>query len=182
MVAVFDTVWDFAGSVNAPGTTEEVFTNLRFKLADNNTQDTADPVVIPTAGSNYSMWKHVYLDCTTAPDTQVDNMEWFTDNDVWTGVTYRVGDGTQTKTAASSAGYDPGQALIITTHDTITTETDASTFVTGAARTVSISETSNIINAVNEKCDYVVTNLEVQSTATQGTQAAITDTFRYDEI
>ena len=183
MVAVFDVVWDFAGTVNTPGTTEETLTNLRFQAEDTNDQDTAAPVVIVTASTEFAFWKHIYLDNTTAPDTQVDNVRIHTDGTLgWTGCVVRSGDGTQTKTSVSDAGYDPGQALVLTTHDTISALTDFFTFTSGAPRTVSISEAGNIINAINEKCDYVVLQLEVTDTAVPGVQATETITWLYDEI
>lgn len=188
MAAVFDVVWDYGGSANTPGTTEESLTNLRFNVEDTNDQDTNSPVVIPGAGTEYSYIKHVYLDCTTAPDTQVDTMTVYTDGTLgWgTGFTVKVGDGTQTKTSASSAGYYPAATLgqaVMTGHDTVSASTDLFSYTSGSARSVSISETSNLINAINEKTDYLVLQLEVASTATAtGTKSAETITFSWSEI
>jgi len=183
MVAVFDVVWDFGGTANSPGTTEQVVTNLRFNNEDTNDQDTASPVVIPGAGDVYSFWKHIYLDATTAPDTEVNNVRIHADGSLaWVNVVLEVGDGTQTKNSGSDAGYDPGQALVLTTHDTVSTVTDFFTFTSGAPRTVSISEAGSVINAINEKCDYVVLSLEVSSTATPGTKPTELITWLYDEI
>ncbi len=111
MAAVFDVKIDLTGTDNTPGS-NAVVTNLRYNAEDTNDQDTASPIVIPGAGTEYSYIKHLYLLCTTAPDTQVDGVEVYTDDALgWgTGVTVYVGDGTQTKTSASSAGYDLADA------------------------------------------------------------------------
>jgi len=183
MVAVFDVVWDFGGTANTPGTSAQTVTNLRFNNEDTNDQDTASPITIPSGADVYSFWKHVYLNCTTGPDTQVDNIRIYSDATLgWTGCTVNVGDGTQTHTSVSAAGYDPGQALVMTTHDTVSAVTSLFTYTSGAPRTVSISETSNIINATSETSDYVVLQLVVSSSATAGTQATETITWLYDEI
>jgi len=71
---------------------------------------------------------------------------------------------------------------VLTTHDTISAITDFFTFTSGAPRTVTISEAGNIINATNEKCNYVVLQLEVTDTAVPGVQATETVTWLYDEI
>jgi len=183
MVAVFDVVWDFGGTANTPGTTGTVVTNLRFNNEDTNDQDALSPINIPSGADVYSFWKQIYLKCTTAPDTQVDNVRIYTDASLaWTGCTVNVGDGTQTKTSALSTGYDPGQAAVLTTHDTVSAVTSLFTYTSGAPRTVSVSETSNIIDAINETSDYVCLSLTVSNTAVSGTQATETITWLYDEI
>lgn len=183
MVAVVATQWDFGGTTDSPGTTGTTITNLRFNNEDTNDQDTASPITIPTGGTTYSFGKHIYLKATTGPSVQIDNVKLYTDGTLgWTGCTVNVGDGTQTHTSGSTAGYDPLVAEILTNHDTITTQTSLFTYTSGAPRTVSISETSNIIDATNETTDYIVLNLAVTSTAVQGTQATETITWQYDEI
>jgi len=183
MTAAFDVSWDFGGTANSPGTVEEVLTNLRFNNEDTNDQDTASPVTVPTSGTNYSFWKQIYLDCTTAPDTQVNNVKIYTDGTLgWTGSTVVVGDDTLTHNSGSDAGYDPGQALVMTTHDTVTATTDLFSFTSGSSRTVTISEAGSIINATGEFTDYVCLGEELSTSGTEGTEATETITFQYDEI
>ena len=183
MAAVFDVVWDFGGTADTPGTQGQVVTNLRYNNEDTNDQDTASPVTIPGAGTAYSFWKHVYLKCTTAPATQVNNVKIYTDGALgWTGCTVKVGDDLCTKNSGASTGYDPGQAVVLTVHDTIVTTTSLFTFTSGSPRTVTISEAGSIINAIGETTDYVVLQAEVGTSAVQGTQTAETATFQYDEI
>ena len=184
MVAVVEVDFDKAGTVNAPGTPDHAVANLRFNIEDTNDQDTNSPITIPAAGTNYSYWKHIYLHCTTAPATQVNNVKIYTDGTLgWTGCTVKVGDDLCTKNSGSSAGYDPAvSAVVLTDHDTIITTTSLFTFTSGAPRTCTISEAGAIINATGELTDYVVLDVEVGTTGVQGTQTAETVTWQYDEI
>lgn len=184
MAATFDVTYDNGGSDNSPGASAAV-TNLRFNAEDTNDQDTASPIVIPGAGTEYSYWKQIYLKCTQAPDTQVDNVKVYTDGALgWgTGVAVKVGDGNQTKNSGSSAGYDVANAQeVMTNHTHVSASTDLFTYTSGSPRSVNISESGSIINALNETTDYLVLQAEVQSTATQGTKATETATYQWDEI
>ncbi len=54
--------------------------NTRANAEDaHSTGDTANPIEIPGAGSNYSFWVNTQLNATVAPDNLIDNIEWFTD-------------------------------------------------------------------------------------------------------
>ena len=187
MVATLE--WDYnnAGAVNAPAADIHTVANYRFNEIDDNAQDLTEPVTIPSAGTKHSFWKHFFIHCTVAPDTQIDNLNFFSDGTLgWGGgVTLWIGDGTQTKTAASDAGYDPAVGLNnLTVHDTITTKTDVFATYTssGSGRAVSISEASSIIDAVGEHSDYMVMNIELTTSATPGTKPVETLTLEYDEI
>jgi len=184
MAAAFDVTIDMTGTDNSPGSNATV-TNLRFNAEDTNDQDLNSPIIIPAAGTEYSYWKHLYLLCTTAPDTQVDNVQVYSDGTLgWgTGATVYVGDGTQTKNSGSSAGYDVADAQeVITNHTHISAKTDLFSYTSGSTRAVSISESGSIINALNETTDYIVLSLEVASTASPGTKATETITWQYDEV
>ena len=184
MVAAFQTEWDFGGTANTPGTVETVLTNLRFNNEDTNDQDAASPVTIPTGADVFSFWKQIYLACrTTAPDNLINNVKIWTDASglAWTGCTVNVQDDVLAHSTAGDAGYDPGQALVMTTHDTVTSVTDLFTYVTATPRAVTISETTSQIDAIGEFTDYVCLSLTVSSSAVQGTQATETITWRYDE-
>jgi hypothetical protein len=191
MAAVFDVAWDYGGSDGTPLTTSETFSNLRFKVADNNTQDTANPTPIPAAGTNYSYWKQLYIQCTTAPDTQVDNVEIFCDGTIFdAGAAIFISTAFPTKNSGSTAGYEVADTTDnmfdgTANHTLVTGETDIENYVTGSALSVTISEASSIIDAVGETTNYVVLQLNVASTATpglKGSGGSETITWRYDEI
>ncbi len=189
MVAVFDVYYDFGGTDNSPGTQQDTDglgpPNIRFKQADDATIDANSPMPIPAAGTEYSRWKQIYLKCATAPDTQVDNIRFFTDGGGFgTGITVNVGDEFPVKNSGADTGYDVSDAnAVMTTHTDITGSTDAFGHTSGSPLSgPSISEAGNIINAQNETTNYLVLQMEVINTASPGDLANETFTFRYDEI
>lgn len=184
MVATATVRDDTGGSANCPSSCPTAVTNLRYKEADNNTQDLCNPVTIPACGTKYSYWKHTFVEFTGC-FTQICNINWFVTCFDWTGTTLTMGNGVQTKNSGASTGYDPAVGLnILTTHDTICATTDAgATYLASCSgRAGTISEAGSVINAANETTDYFVTNLALTNTAVSGTQTAKTVTIEYDEI
>lgn len=196
MVADFDVFYDFAGTDATPGTEQDTDglgpPNIRFKTNDNATIDVIDPVPIPVAGTNRSYWKQIYIKCNTAPDTQVDNIKFYTDGAGYgTGITLNVGDQFPVKNSLSDAGYEvatgtPGTSGddVVTQHAGISSVTDAFTFTTGGSELSgpTISESGSIINAIGETSNYLILQADVITTATPGNKADETLTFQYDEI
>ncbi|MCH7561882.1 MAG: hypothetical protein IIC67_11065, partial [Thaumarchaeota archaeon] len=158
---------------------------LRFKKADNPTIDSSDPMPITTATTEFSRWKQIYLKCSNAPDTQVDNIRFFTDGGGFgTGISVDVADEFPTHNSGATTGYDVSDAnAVMTTHTDITTVTDAFSFTSGSPLSgPSISEAGSIINATGETTDYLVLQMKVIDTASPGNLTDETFTFRYDEI
>ncbi len=195
MVAAFDVMFDWGGSDGAPGTSTDVDAlgppALRWKTNDNATIDSVDPVPVPSVGTNYSYWKHIYLKCSTAPDTQVDNIKFYTDGSGYgTGITLNVGLQFPTKNSGSSAGYEVAGGTsgttgeeVVANHGGITTVGDAFSYTSGSPLSgPTISEDSSIINAINETTNYLVFQAAVGTTATPGNKTNETLTLQYDEI
>ncbi len=195
MVAVFSVYYDTLGSDTAPGTETDVdglgAPNLRMKTADTFAIDSTNPVPIPSSGTNYSFWKQIYLFCDTAPDTQVDNIQFYTDGTTFgTGVTLNVALQFPTKTSASDAGYEVATGTVgttgievITGHASVTSVASAFDYTSGSTLSgPTISEDSSIINATGESSNYLVLQLAVVSTASPGNKTDETMTFQYDEI
>jgi len=183
MVATATVKDDTAGSANCPGATSTVC-NLRYKEADNNTQNLCNPVTIPACGTKFSFWKHTFV-VFTGCFTQICNVNWFVSCFDWTGTTLNSGDGVQGHTALAEVGYDPATGLeILTCHDTICAVTNAGTTYTNSCtgRTITISESCAQIDAACETTDYIVTNITLTNSSVSGTQTAKTVTFEYDEI
>jgi hypothetical protein len=185
MVATATVRDNIGGSANTPAACPTVVTNLRYKEADNNTQDLNNPVTIPpTCTPKYSYWKHTFV-VFTGCFTQICNINWFVECFNWTGTTLTMGNGVQAKSSGGSTGYDPAVGLnILTTHDTICATTDAGATYTSSCcgRAGTISECCAQIDAACETTDYFVTNLALICTAVSGTQTAKTVTIEYDEI
>ena len=189
MAAVFKVMYDFGGTDNTPGTEQSIEAlgppKLRFKQGDDATIDEVAPMPIPAAGSEYSRWKQLYLECTTAPDTKVDNVKFYTDgSNFGTGITTNAADEFPVKNAAANTGYDVSDAnAVMTTHTDITAVTDAFSFTSGSPLSgPSISEGSAQIDAIGEMTNYLVLQMVVASTASPGDLANETFTFQYDEI
>ena len=194
MAAVFKVMYDFGGTDATPGTEQDTDglgpPNVRFKTEDDATIDTVNPIPIPSSGAaNLSYFKQLYLELSTPPDTQVDNIKIYTDaSGFGTGITTFVGDETPTKNSGSDAGYITavGTAGVTGTSmvsaGVVTASTDFFSFTSTAAKTVSISEAGAILNATGEMSNYVVLQMAVATTASPGDLANETITFQYDEI
>jgi hypothetical protein len=194
MAAVFKMMFDFGGSDGTPGTEQNVEALgppcIRFKTADDATIDTNNPVPIPSAGTKYSYWKQIYMECTTGPDTQVDNVKFYTDGGGYgTGITTKVGTETPTKNSGANTGYEvatgtPGDTgdEMVAAHAGLTGSADAFSFTSGSPKTLSISEAGNIINAIGEMTNYLIFQVEVGTTAAPGDKGNEVMTIMYDEI
>ena len=189
MPAAFSVYLDTGGTDNSPGTSTDIDAlgppALRFKQADNPTIDSNDPMPITAATTEYSRWKQIYLLCDTAPDTQVDNIRFFTDGGGFgTGITVNHGDEFPLHSAAVTTGYDVSDANeVMTNHTDITAVTDAFTRTSGSPLTgPTISEAGSIINAISETTNYLVLQMLVIDTASPGNLTNEPFTFSYDEI
>jgi hypothetical protein len=158
------------GEKNGAGATytDKTSGTVRFKNADNATVDTADPMVIPPSGSDWSYEKWLRLRIgATGPSVQITNLKFYTDgaNGLGTGVSLWAKAVTSYATPAegtSSSGY-----------------TSAFTYTSGSA----LSLGAGPYTATNtEMGDHCVLLLEVASTASQGQTPSETLTFSYDEI
>ena len=189
--ATMKVYYDWGGSDGAPGTAHNVTDNgtnkVRFKQADNATIDSNNPIPVPTSGSNYSYWKHMYLLVSAAEDmTQIDNVKFYSDGavfDSYGGVDVFVATATPIKTSAIDAGYDlADSATALANHGSVSVATNANNYTSGSPLTVSISESGNILDGTNDTTDYVLINLKVGVTASSGTLTAESLVFQFDEV
>lgn len=194
MAATVSIRFDFGGTDATPGTEQDIDAlgppRLRFKTADDATIDTANPCVVPAAGTNYSYWKQCYLYCDNADSNTLDNIKWYSDGTIgWgTGVTLMIGDELPVKNSGSDAGYEvatgtPGTTgnEMVAAHAGLTGSTDAASLTSGSPLTVTISETDSHINAAGETTNYVVHQVNIITTASAGLTSSETFTFQYDE-
>lgn len=193
MAATIKVYVDYAGVDGTPGSSDDITSgNLRLRTDATNTQDTTNPVPIVSAATKYSFWRHLYLKCTVAPATKVDNLKFFTDGGGFgAGISLNVGDEFPVNNSgAVSQDYEKADGTIgdtgielVTGHSHITGVTEAFTFTTGSPLSgPSISEAGALINAIDEMSNYLLIQLKVEDTASPGTKSAETVTLRYDEI
>jgi len=197
MASTIKWFYDNAGIDDTPGASNDLSgggTKIRWKSADDlEAIDTGDSMPIPVAGNNYSYWGQFYMEMTARPGAEiVNNMKFYTDGGGYgTGITLWNGDQFPVHTAAATTGYDLATGTPGTTgdrmdsggskHTDITTRTDAFTHVTGTPLSLTIGEASTQLDLVGETCNYLVLQLDVGTTATNGTKTAETMTGRYDE-
>jgi len=147
--------------------TDKTSGTIRCKNADNATVDTSNPMVIPTAGSDWAIEKYTRLKITVSPDTSISNLKFYTDgaNGFGTGVLLFAAASTQyaTPTTASSSKFP---------------SVDAFGYTSGAALDLGTAASSS----TGERGAMAVLGLEVKSSATQGSLTAETLTYSYDEI
>ncbi len=190
MAADLSIYFDLGGSDGNPGTNQDTDgfgpPNLRFKQEDDAIINTADAMPIPAAGTNYSYWKQIYVNCDTAPATSVDNLKFYTDGvGFGAGIAVKVGDEFPTKNSGSDAGYEvaDGAVEMVANHGGLTGSTDVFSFTAGGMLVgPTISEAGNIIDAQNETSNYMVFQMEVTNAASAGDLADETFTLQYDEI
>ncbi len=161
--------------------------NTRANAADaHTTGDTASPIEIPSAGTNYSYWVNTQLNATVAPDNLIDNLEWFTDgsNTYGTAIgnkvaqaalasyTQAVGTPGVTGTELTDANYTGGTLTPATPLDSFAETTGAPLAVTGSTTTTGAFG------------NMVVWQVDVGTTAVPGDHPPSTPetfTFRFDE-
>ena len=146
--------------------TQKDSSTVRFKNADNATVDTNNPMVIPTAGVDYSYEKWLRLKVTVGPSSYLENLKFYTDgaNGFGTGVLlYAKAVATYATPAAatSAAGYS-----------------DAFTYTSGSALDLGTAT----VTGTGEKGSHAVMMMTVASTSSPGTLTAETGTFSYDEV
>jgi hypothetical protein len=154
---------------SAPGSSaDKTSGDVRFKVADNDTADTNNPVSIPASSYAYSFIKNMRLNCTVTPDSIIDNLKFYSDGVAW-------GTGDQIMVRASDTYVDP----VSNGATALTGTTDAITYTNAAPLSLTGSISNPNTGALGQ---YVVMQRRVGSTAAPGTVTGRTYYFRYDEI
>jgi hypothetical protein len=142
-------------------------TSVRFKVADNDTADTANPLVKPSAGNtNYSMEKWFRLNITVAPSNVINNLRFHrSSGSPSTGVSNYYGERNRT------------------TEGFVTPVSTLSSYATTAMPTMATSLTKNNTDhtTTGELGPYIVIQWRIADTASAGTQATLTYRWTYDE-
>jgi hypothetical protein len=186
--ATFSVYLDTGGSDGSPGTSTDIDAlgppTLKFKLADNPTIDTNNPIVIPSGATVYSYIKCVYLKCDANADVHtINNVKIYSDGaSSSTGVDVKVGLQFPTKNSGATTGYElSNSANEMVSETALTSSASIYGYTSGAGLSVSISESGSIINAANETTNYIFLQMEVSNTASPGATTTETYTYSYDE-
>jgi hypothetical protein len=156
---------------NGAGPSDNTITNLRFCTSDAYNPTTTFPLVKPSAGTNRSYWKSIYLNADTSPTGTINNVKFYCDGTIsWTGCTVYIG---TTGTYTQSAGTEG-----TTGNDSAVATAAITNFTSGAPKSV----TGSISNPTTGKItDYVVLQVDLSTSAEAGTLSSETFTFQYDE-
>jgi len=139
---------------------------IRFKNADNATVDTANPMVKPVSGTDFSFEKWIRLSVSGGTYTEITNIKAYADgsNGLGTGVTVHakaVASFATPAEATSTAGY-----------------TDLFTYTSGSPLTLGAGP----FTSTGEKGDHLVMMMAVADTASGGMTPTETLTIAWDEI
>jgi len=182
MAAVFSVDLDVGGSDGTPGAPIQTIANLRFNVADDNDQDTGNPIPIPSGADNYSYWKQVYLRCTTAPDTECNNFEFYSDGVAWdTGVDIMVA----TNEVTNDADYNiaDGAVEMVANHTGVDASASINDYTSGGSQlALGVVPGDDIIDATSEETEYLVFQMDISNTAGPGQVTSKDLTVSYDEI
>jgi hypothetical protein len=142
--------------------------SIRFKQADNDTVDANNPVPVPAAGTNYSFIKNFRFHAVTTPSNTINNLAFYTDgsNGYGTGVALNV------KTSATYV--DP----VANGTTALTGTTDAFTYTSGSPLAITGSVSNPTTGAFG---NFVVAQIAVGTTASQGTSGSESLTWSFDE-
>jgi len=161
-----------------PTATDITSINTRANAEDaHSTAGTANSILVPTSGSNYSFWVVTRLNVTAITSGTVDNLKWYTDgvNNFGTGVTALANQATAYTQATGTTGTT-GLVLNTTNYTTVTTPVDPFTFTSASPLSVTGTTTTT-----GQFGNYVVYQIVVGTTAASGATAAETFTWKYDD-
>ncbi len=162
---------EFQGA--APGTPASIDgLTIRFKRADNSTQDANDPVPIPSSGYEYSWRKSLKLRVpTTGPDNEIRNLRFYSEGQslgidreilILKDATYTQGSSGDESAAISAVNVD--------------------TYTIGSPLTIEAGQVFAAAETGNGTQDFVELQARIGPTATAGNSSAAKGlVYRYDE-
>lgn len=163
-----------------PTTSAITSINTRANATDaHTTADTTAPVQIPTdTATKRSFWVVTRLQCTGAPASLIDNIEWYSDssNTFGTGVGC-IGNSATGYVQATGTTGDTGLQLSTGNYSTLTTDpVNVFTFTSAAPKAMTGS-----ISGTGEFSNHFVYQTTVTSDASPGVTGTETWTWRFDE-
>ena len=179
---------------NGSGPTWTAVTSARYCTDDDYNPGTNNPIPIPTSGFNYSYWKSHCLAITGGTFTQISNIQWYPSDFSWTLGTngeVRVGQRDSGDHGCPDASYQQAAGTTGTTGYAIEDGTNGHAYykdqTTPVASITTYSSSSKMTvdsgtYTSTGRTKHIVTQVKVDTDATQGEQPDITYTFTWDEI
>jgi hypothetical protein len=163
-----------------PTLTDITSINTRANAEDaHSTAGVSNPILVPSAGTNYSYWVSTRLDVTAITGGTVNNIKWYTDggNGLGTGVTCKGQDAASYVQATGTPGTT-GTQLTTGNHAGLSgAPADVFTFTAGSPK--SITGTTSSVSATF--ANLFVYQVEVGTTASSGATGTETFTWQYDD-
>lgn len=157
--------------------------NTRYKQADDSNDDLSAPIPRPSSGSSYSYAKHTKIGWTTLPNEQIRNLVWFADEAIgtdpaesWDGMTVWATVVTNYVQATESDATTLRAALAGASDLDDVTASDPLVIVSGAV----IGAGDSIGTGPTQ--DFVLSQMEVLSTVTNGVKGERQVYYQYEEI
>lgn len=162
-----------------PSTTDKTSGTIRFKNADDSTVDANNPLIVPTSSTEYSYEKQIRVNFNTAPDTNITDLECYSDgtNGMGTGVKvwYRILSTSYVQPGVPTETNDPPQ---IPVNGTPSAAADFFGLTSGSPGDLGAGPHTS----TGEKGNHLCLVMEVETNATQGSVPTEALTIRYDEI
>lgn len=178
MAATVQTISIHGATVTTTETVVADASTIRFKRADNDTQNTSDPIPKPSGAANYSWRKSFRPKVTVTPSGDISNYRFFTDAGSWgTGCTLFA----HSKPVANYDQASSGDNTTKIVADGGSAVTDASTFTSVSPLVVNSGVVLTNPATNYGTCDLTELQLEVANTAALGLKGPRTVTFRHDE-
>lgn len=153
------------GCTSTNAATEATITSIMFRANDSVATDKNNPITISSGVTTYSYEKWIRFYCSVAPDTQCTNFKFWGPNAIPdTGLL--VYDGTT----------DTGATPVVTESTVASTRQDTNHYSLATALAIGGTLTSE-----TDETDYLVLQLRVADTATQGDMTQQTYNYAYDE-
>lgn len=149
-------------------------TTIRFKRADEDLQDSNNPIPIPNSGANYSWRKSIKLRILTDPDTEIRNLRFYSEGQsLGTGRSLRA---KQASTYTQASSSDEGTEL--------SGSVDVDTYTTSSPLVLEAGQVLANGAAPGEGSqDFVELQAKIDSTAIAGGSANAKGlVYRYDEL
>ena len=153
----------------------------RASTSDNAAPGTANPIPIPSSGSNYSYWVNTQLSASVAPDNAINNIKWYTDGTIsyGDGIGLTVVPASAYIQAVGTAGSS-GCILVEGNHAGMACNAASDAFIYTSSCKLTVS--GSIGAATGSFGHWVVMQVSVESGASTGNSAEESFTWEFDEL